>query len=321
MSLATGARIGSASVQPLRPLTRRQVLLGAAGGLLVAACGGGSDDEGAATTASDAPTETTGTTTPGAAGAAGGLVAFKLFPPAQPFGVPVRLPLALADAEGSFDVDLPDALEMRLRRPDGTTLPPVTVERHDEGLPRGYFPLRTTLDAAGRWSIVLETGTTQVETTVDAKPPAELPAIPGPGDRLPAIPTPTRADPQGVDPICTNDPVCPFHAQSLDQVLGAGNPIVLIVSTPAFCQIAICGPVLDILIEREARLREAGLAVIHAEVYVDDRARETTPTVDALGLTFEPAIFFAAPDGTVTDRLDAIFDGREVDAALDRLIP
>ena len=314
-------RIGSDAVDAFRHLSRRQLLLGATGGVLLAACGGNGEDDQASLTGSDADpdAETTSSTTPGEAGAAGGLV--LLVPPEQPVGADLRLPLGLASADGSFDVDLPRSLDVRLRRPDGGTLAPVTVQRHGEDLPRGYFPLRTTFDEPGRWAIVAETGTGQIETTVDARPASEVPAIPGRGDLLPNIPTPTLARPLGVDPICTNDPVCPFHRRSLDKVLGGGEPIVLIVSTPAFCQVAICGPVLDVLIERERQLEAVGVAAIHAEVYVDDRARVTTPTVDALGLTFEPSLFFAAPDGTVNARLDSIFDGVEFDAALARLLP
>ena len=103
--------------------------------------------------------------------------------------------------------------------------------------------------------------------------------------------------------------------------MGGSKPIVLLVSTPAFCQVAICGPVLDLLVERQAALEEQGLAVIHAEVYTDDTAKATAPTVDALGLTYEPALFLAAPDGTVTDRLDAIFDATELDEGTAQLVP
>lgn len=298
-----------------RHLSRRQLLLGATGGLLLAACGGGEGEDETA----DPDADPTSSTTPGEAGTAGRLV--LLVPQAQPVGTDLRIPLGLAAADGSFDVDLPRTVDIRLRRPDGGTLAPVTVELHDDGLPRGYFPLRTSFDEPGRWGIVVEAGNAQLEATIDARPASEVPALPGPGDVLPSIPTPTRARPLDVNPICTNDPVCPFHTISLDEAIGGGDPIVLIVSTPAFCQVAICGPVLDLLIERRETLSASGLAVIHAEVYVDDTARVTTPTVDALGLTFEPSLFFAAPDGTVNERLDAIFDGREVDAALAKLLP
>jgi hypothetical protein len=294
-------------VDAFRPLSRRHVLLGATGAVLLAACGSGT---------SDGSADATSSTTPGRTG---GLVLFKAFQPKQPVGVDLRLPIALADGEGSFDVELPRQLSFRLRRPDGGVTAPMTIDRHQKDLPRGYFPLRTKFDATGRWTIVAETGRTQVETTVDVAPRSEVPSIPGPGDPLPRIPTPTKADHRGVNPICTAEPPCPFHSVSLDQAIGGADPIVLIVSTPAFCQVAICGPVLDLLVKRRAQLEAAKLTVIHAEVYVDRKAQVTSPTVDALGLDFEPSLFLAAPDGTVTDRLDSIFDGTELDDALARL--
>lgn len=293
-----------------RSLSRRQLLLGASGAVLLAACGTSGDDESSADSSTTSSLES-----------AGGLVLFKAFQPKQPVGVDLRLPLSLADTEGSFDVDLPRQIAVRLRRPDGGIGAPMRVERHTKDLPRGYFPLRTTFDTTGRWTIVAEAGKTQVETTVDVTAASEVPAIPGPGDPLPNIPTPTRADHQGVNPICTREPACPFHTVSLDDAIGGGNPIVLLVSTPAFCQVAICGPVLDLLVQRRAHFEDAGLTVIHAEVYVDRQAKVTSPTVDALGLDFEPSLFLAAPDGTVTDRLDSIFDGTELDDAVARLVP
>jgi hypothetical protein len=296
-------------VDALPHVSRRQVLLGAAGTVLLAACGSSDDD--------DVSTDSSSTT---AAAGQGGILAL-LLPAEQPIGVPLRLPLGLADKDGSFDVDLPSTATFLLRGPDGKTSAPMVVPRHDRGLPRGYFPLRTTFDKQGRWTIVLEAGKRRVETTLDVKPASELPSITAAGDPLPRIATPTSANHQGVNPICTRDPECPFHHESLDQVIGGAKPILLLVSTPAFCQVAICGPVLDLLVERQASLEEQGLAVIHAEVYVDKTAKATTPTVDALGLTYEPALFLAAPDGTVTDRFDAIFDAKELDEGIAQLLP
>jgi len=298
-------------VDALPQVSRRQVLLGAAGTVLLAACGTSDSDSD-----DDLSTDSSETT---AAGQGGKLA--LLLPAEQPVDVPLRLPLGLADKDGSFDVDLPSTATFLLRDPDGETSAPVSVPRHDHGVPRGYFPLRTTFDKTGRWTIVLESGKRRVETTLDVKPASQLPALTAPGDLLPRIATPTTTNHQGVNPICTRDPVCPFHGESLDQVMGGSKPILLLVSTPAFCQVAICGPVLDLLVERQASLEEQGLAVIHAEVYTDDTAKATAPTVDALGLTYEPALFLAAPDGTVTDRLDAIFDGKELDEGIAQLVP
>lgn len=282
---------------------------------MLAACGDGGGDEQDAT-AGDAPRSTD------APEVAGGLVLYKVFPPEQPLGVPVRLPLALQSQEGDLDIELPETISVRMRAPEGgTSTAPVEVERHAEGIPRGYYPLRTELDAAGAWGVVVEADGVQVETTIQAVEPSTLPPVPRPGDPLVSVPTPTTADPRGVDPICTRDPQCPFHEVSLDEAIGGTGPIVLLISTPAFCQTAICGPVLDLLIDRRADLEAAGATVIHAEVYVDEQARQVTAIVDAFGLTYEPALFLAAPDGTVTERLDYTYDAKELDAALARLVP
>jgi hypothetical protein len=289
-------------------VSRRQLLLGAAGTLVLAACGNSNGD--------DAAGDTTSTTE----GGTGGILAL-LLPAEQPVGVPLRLPLGLADKDGSFDVDLPSTASVLLRSPTGATSKPVTVERHAKGLPRGYFPFNTTFDETGRWTIVLEAGKRRVETTLDIRKPSELASVPGPGDRLPKIPSPTVTDGQGVNPICTREPACPFHDVPLDQAVGGKNPIALIVSTPAFCQVAICGPVLDLLVNRRTALQDQGITVIHAEVYTDDTAKTTTPVVDALGLQYEPVLFLAAPDGTVNERLDSIFDQTELDEAFAKLIP
>jgi hypothetical protein len=287
-------------------LTRRQLLLGGAGTLVLAACGSSG-------TTGNADATSSSTT------AAGGLVLFKAFQGQQPVGAELRLPLALADKDGSFDVKLPRTIVARLRRPDGTITAPTSIDLHDKDLPRGYFPLRTTFDTAGRWTVLVEAGKVKVATIVDAVPKSAVPSIPAPGDPLPVVPTPTTANHQGVNPICTRDPVCPFHAVSLDKAIGGAKPIALLVSTPAYCQVAICGPVLDLFVARKAAL--AGFEVIHAEVYIDSKAQQTAPIVDALGLDYEPSLFLASPDGTVTDRLDSIFDGDELDEALARLTP
>ena len=102
---------------------------------------------------------------------------------------------------------------------------------------------------------------------------------------------------------------------NVNELANAVKPVVLLVSTPAFCQTAICGPVLELLVDRSEALTDRA-TVIHAEVYTDDTASETSSTVDALGLRYEPSLFVAAADGTVRRRLDYTFDAVELDDAL-----
>ena len=128
---------------------------------------------------------------------------------------------------------------------------------------------------------------------------------------------------RGVDPLCTAVPPWPLHTTSLDTAIGGDRAIALLIATPAFCQTAICGPVLDLLVARQADVADTVTMVhaeVHAEVYTDDSARQTTDTVMAYGLTWEPSLFLARPDGTITSRLDYTYDSTELDRALSELV-
>ena len=50
------------------------------------------------------------------------------------------------------------------------------------------------------------------------------------------------------------------------------------------------------------------------------RAQNTTDTVQTYGLTSEPALFIAIPDGTIAGRLDYVFDATELDEALSAVV-
>lgn len=272
---------------------------------MLAACGGG---EGADAGSSAQPSA------PPAA-----LTLLRVFQPEQPAGVALRLPLAFAGPEGAPTSEVPDSIRVAAVSPSGTTVDPVFVERRGEGIPTPYFPYRATFDEAGTWELQISVGDAATTTELTVRAPQELAVVPGPGDALPSLPTPTTADPLDIDPLCTADPPCPLHDTSLDEALGAGLPVVLLVATPAFCQTAICGPVLDLLVTRSDLL--AGRAtVLHAEVYTDDRATETAPIVAALGLRYEPSLFVADATGTVTARLDYTFDATELEESLDGLL-
>ena len=94
---------------------------------------------------------------------------------------------------------------------------------------------------------------------------------------------------------------------------------LVVVATPAFCQISICGPVLDVLLDVTAD--HPDVRFLHAEVYVDPLTDLDlkAPVVDELGLTFEPCLVLVGRDGTVADRLDTIYDTDELSEALARL--
>lgn len=286
-------------------ISRRRLLLAGAGSVAaVVACGGGR-------TGSQQQTTTTE--------AAAGLTLARVFSPEQPAGVEVRLPLALADASGVVIDDVPAEFSVRVGLADAGELgEPVTVERHGEGVPRPYFPLVTSFSEPGNWRIVADVDGQPAETVVAARPPGEVPAVPVVGDSLISVPSPTVDNPRGVDPICTAEPPCPLHEVSLDEAMAGDRAIALLVATPAYCQTAICGPVLDLLVARQPDYADQ-VTMIHAEVYTDDSAKEVTDVVRAYGLAWEPSLFLATPDGIISHRLDYTYDATELDQALTSL--
>jgi len=50
------------------------------------------------------------------------------------------------------------------------------------------------------------------------------------------------------------------------------------------------------------------------------QAKTTTDAVQTYGLTYEPALFLALPDGTIQGTLAYTFDGAELDAELSRIV-
>ena len=196
----------------------------------------------------------------------------------------------------------------------GAALP---AERHADGLLTPYYLVKTQFAAPGAYALQADVGGRAAVAAVQVLDPSQDPA-PKPGDRLLSVPTPTAANSQGVDPICTRDPVCPLHEVSLDAALGQGTPLAVLFATPAFCQTATCGPVLDVLLSAREGFADR-VTFVHVEIFKDRDAKETAPAVQAYKLQNEPWLFLAGADGVVRERLAGPYDRTELHAALGRL--
>jgi hypothetical protein len=104
---------------------------------------------------------------------------------------------------------------------------------------------------------------------------------------------------------------------TLTEALKLGVPVAYLVGTPAHCKTGTCSPALDGLIEVGSRIGDRAV-FIHAEVYSDEAATVIAPAVKALNLTFEPALFVVDANGKIVERLDAVFDAKEISDALTR---
>ncbi len=310
-------------------LSRRNVLRGAltlgvigvAGGLVLPACGGddsSADDEGSGS-GSGSGTED------GASEGSRVLVTMTNTAASLAAAAEARVPLGLGDDTGVLVKDAPESLTFDVRsveEGDAVIAEGLVVERHDSGLDRAYFPLVFTPAAPGYYTAVTTVDDTEVETSFQVVAEDAI-VIPRPGQPFPAVATPTVDDARGVDPICTREPACPFHEVDLTTELGS-TPMAVLVSTPAFCQTAICGPVLDIF--EAASANAPDVIFIHIEVFASAEDVEAegpeaalAPAVEALKLPFEPCLFLVAADGTLQRRLDVIFDEVELANGLAQL--
>ncbi|MCU1452259.1 MAG: hypothetical protein JWN46_405 [Acidimicrobiales bacterium] len=234
-------------------------------------------------------------------------------------GRPQRITFGIADGTGALITGGPSALDLELKL-GGASIGRVRADRHREGLQRAYYPFEIVPAKTGFYSVSGTVSGHQVDAAfgVDAKV-----ALPQVGQALPVFDTPTTGNHRGVDPICSRNPPCPLHDVNARDLLASHKPMALLVSTPAFCQVDICGPVLELLIAERSRYG-ARVGLVHAEVYRDGKAAAANPggapvapALEALGLDFEPCLFIVGADGKVRMRLDNIFDAVELRQALE----
>ena len=136
---------------------------------------------------------------------------------------------------------------------------------------RGVYVARPILDSAGRLAGRGARPGPEGAVHDPGEPTPRSPSCPGRPRRATASPTTT--DTLGVDPICTRDPMCPLHTQSLSTVIGAGKPVAALFATPARCQSPYCAPVLDEFLDVIKPLRRPDRAGAHRDLPEADRHR------------------------------------------------
>ncbi len=230
-----------------------------------------------------------------------------------------RMPYTLIDGEGVplTTIDGPLTFDISLEgQPVGD---PIEVQVHDDGVPRAYLPLYATLPTPGIYDVRTTYGGTGLVSQVQVYPADEV-MQPLVGSVLPAAPTATRDQTLDVDPICTLAPECPFHGVNLEEAIGTGKPVVVLLATPAYCRTSACGPILDLLVEQVGGRDD--LIVIHSEVYknpkaVPDLADATlAPLPLAYDMLWEPSLFVTDAANTLVARGDIVVDRVEMDQML-----
>jgi len=185
------------------------------------------------------------------------------------------------------------------------------------GLPkgRGVYVSAPVLATAGVWKVKVKS---QGQTVPFAIQVNAAPTAPVTGQAAPRAASPTLADPLGTNPICTRQPVCPLHTQSLSTVIGAGKPVAALFATPARCSSQYCGPVLDEMLKIMDPFKDR-ITFVHTEIYQSLTGTALVPTVSAWHLASEPWLFGIDGSGVIQSRLDGAFGGDEMQALLTKL--
>ena len=296
-----------------QPLSRRSLLVGAGSLAVLAACG---KDKGNGNAEIKVPKSTT--TSAGQQDVLSYVQAGSMYQS----GINERVTFALFQGVPASLVGADAVVSVAFQKPGTKVLTdPVLAVRKSEGIEdRPYYVVHHEFDVAGNWGVrATIPGKQAGDAVLTVNDPAKV-AWPVPGAPLPKIASPTPGNAMGVNPICTrSEGMCPFHAQSLDAVVGNGKPTVVLLATPALCQSATCGPVLDILMG-EVAASASKLNVVHIEVYTDSTGKTAAPAFAAFHTDSEPAMFLANKSGVVVNRLNGPFDKSEARDAIAQLL-
>lgn len=289
-------------------VTRRLLLTGALSTAALAACrgGGGGDPEpsGQSSTPPARPSDDVAAEALEAAGLTQAEV--ELSPqmtwPELIIGAPHPLQLVVSTDDGAL---VTDPVDLWLVGDDGQVKfgPATTTWYPDDRIPSGgLHSVVVEVDSAGILDVVIATGDHAQAGTGAVQAMAAADSVaPAPGEVVPALATPTVADPKDLNELCTREPDCNLHDVTLEQALGTGNPVVLCIATPKFCSTAMCGPVLEDVISVADGGGFPDTTFVHVEPF-SDAGETTTSVVDELALPTEPWTFVLQSDGTIAER-------------------
>jgi hypothetical protein len=135
----------------------------------------------------------------------------------------------------------------------------------------------------------------------------EFEKIPMPGERAPLIQTPTAESVDGnLAKLSTRVPPDTQNKVNYAEVLGK-EPILLLFTTPKFCQSRVCGPVVDVAQQAQHEF-EGKANFIHMEIYNDnDPSKGVRPQVRRFHLPTEPWLFAINREGVVSSTIEGAF--------------
>jgi hypothetical protein len=205
-----------------------------------------------------------------------------------------------------------------------------SAPRVAKGSERGVYVAQAGFDRPGFWqveAVALVDGREQRGT--GAFQVLERHAVPARGDA--ALPTenltlstpdaPRAAiDSRAEDGREVPDPA--LHGTTVAAALAAQRPVVVVFSTPVYCQSRFCGPVTDV-VDELARTYADRASFVHIEIWRDFQGQALNKAAaDWLlrdGDLTEPWVFVIGADGRITARFDNVVTRSDLEPLLQQL--
>lgn len=160
----------------------------------------------------------------------------------------------------------------------------------------------------------------------------DTPHVPLPGDPAPRtdnlLPGAPDAPPTAIDSRAQGDgsvPDAELHATTIVDVLDAGRPLMVVISTPVYCVSRFCGPITDTVADL-AITHGDRMDFVHLEVWKDyenttmNEAAADWIWPDRVGDPSEPWVFLVDASGTIVERWDNVATVPDLNNAVDQLL-
>jgi hypothetical protein len=148
----------------------------------------------------------------------------------------------------------------------------------------------------------------------------EFEKIPKPGKKAPSIETPTAESVGGdLAKLSTRVPPDTQNKVNYAEVFGK-EPILLLFTSPQFCQSRVCGPVVDVAQQAQHEF-EGKANFIHMEIYNDnDPSKGVRPQVRQFHLPSEPWLFAINREGVVSAAIEGAFGTQLMDKTVEKVV-
>lgn len=184
----------------------------------------------------------------------------------------------------------------------------------------GVFVAYPTFSHAGSWGVEarlnLNGRTQNVRLGFTVAPHSSSPAV---GSPAPRSNNPTVAQ-EPAWKLDSGRPPDDMHRLSIAQAIAQHKPLLVLFSTPAFCESRLCGPETEIVKTIERRYRQQ-VNFIHIEIYKDaNPLKGRAATVLQWHLFTEPWVFVINRRGIITAKFEGPTTAGEIDPALQAAI-